>query len=59
MKIQNTSKEIVMICSPKKPDTCIDIEPKGIVEFPNDEAREFLAANPSLKEVKKTSKKKK
>ena len=59
MKIQNKSKEIVTLCSPKKPDTCIDIDPKGVVEFPDDEAKVILEDNPSLEEVKKSSKKKK
>lgn len=59
MKITNKGKEIVTICNPKKPDVCIDVEPKQVVEFPDDEAKEILSANPSLEEVKVTKKVKK
>jgi len=57
MKIINKSKEPVILCKPghgldSKLPICIDVEPKTVVEFPDKEAREILAANPSLQEKK-------
>lgn len=62
MKIQNKGKEPVILCKPghgvdSATPVCIDVEPKQVVEFPEDEAKEILKANPSLEEVKGKKKK--
>lgn len=57
MRIINKGKKSVTLCKPghgldSVSPVCIDVEPKQVVGFPENEARDIIVANPSLKEKK-------
>lgn len=58
MNIINKSKEVITICMPENPDICIEIKPKQVIEFSDNEAKEILSANSSLAKAKEKKEKK-